>query len=217
MINDFFSRYENIARKADFLFKTIQEKYPLSIKCHIRCCDCCHAVFGVFPVEAAYINYHFNHLERKIRRDILRRAEKADVEILRAKDRLQQVFDNEPKMQVYGLGKQRVRCPFLTDRDECIFYEKRPIICRIYGVPYSLTKDKKERSYACGISGFQEKVTYPTVKLDKLYNELAQLSRELLSEGGTPIAKLNKANLMLPLSRVLRMPFEEIIKGEFGE
>ncbi|MEW6416903.1 MAG: hypothetical protein AB1480_02145 [Nitrospirota bacterium] len=217
MINDLFSRYENIAQKADLLFKTIQEKYPLSIKCHIRCCDCCYAVFGVFPVEAAYINYHFNRLGRKIRRDILRRAEKADEGILRAKDMLQQVFDDEPKMQTYGLGKQKVRCPFLTDKDECIFYEKRPIICRIYGVPYSLTKDNKEHSYACGISGFQEKVTYPTVKLDKLYNELVQISRELLSEGGTPIAKLNKANFMLPLSRVLRMPLEEIIKGEFGE
>lgn len=216
MINDLFSRYENIARKADHLFKTIQEKYPLSVTCHIRCCDCCYAVFGVFPIEAAYINYYFNRLERKIRRDILRRAEKADDEMLRAKDTLK-VFEDDPKMKVFGLGKQRVRCPFLTDRDECVFYEKRPIICRIYGVPYSLKIGDKEHSHVCGVSGFQANVTYPTVKLYKLYNELVQISRELLSEGGTPIAKLNKANLMLPLSRVLRMPFEEIIKGEFGE
>jgi Fe-S-cluster containining protein len=216
MLGDLFSRYENIARKADYLFKTIQEKYPLSVTCHIRCCDCCYAIFGVFPVEAAYINYHFNRLERKIRRDILRRAEKAEDEMLRAKDRLQ-VFDNKPQVQIYGLGKQRVRCPFLTDRDECIFYEKRPIICRIYGVPYSLTKDKKEHSYVCGMSGFKEKATYSTVKLDKLYEELVKLSRELLTRGETPITKLNKADFMLPLSRILRIPFEEIIKGEFGE
>jgi Fe-S-cluster containining protein len=216
MIDDLFSKYENIARKADFLFKTIQEKYPLSVTCHIRCCDCCYAVFGVFPVEAAYINYHFNHLERKIRRDILRGAEKSETEMLKAKDTLK-VFEDDPKVKVYGLGKQRVRCPFLADRDECIFYEKRPIICRIYGVPYSLKDGDKEHSHVCGVSGFQANVTYPTVKLDKLYNELVKLSKELMAEGGTPIAKLNKANLMLPLSRVLRMPFEEIIKGKFGE
>ncbi|MEW6162670.1 MAG: YkgJ family cysteine cluster protein [Nitrospirota bacterium] len=216
MLDDLFSRYENIARKANHLFNTIQEKYPLSVTCHIRCCDCCYAVFGVFPIEAAYINYHFNHLERKLRRDILRRAEKAEAEMLKAKDTLK-VFEDDPKMKVFGLGKQRIRCPFLTDRDECIFYEKRPIICRIYGVPYSLAKERKEQSYVCSMSGFQEKATYPTVKLDKLYNELVKLSKELMAEGGTPIAKLNKANLMLPLSRVLRIPFEEIIKGEFGE
>jgi hypothetical protein len=50
-----------------------------------------------------------------------------------------------------------------------------------------------------------------------LYNELVKLSKELLTEGGTPIAKLNKADLMLPLSRVLRIPLEAIIKGDFGE
>jgi Fe-S-cluster containining protein len=215
MLNDLFSKYENIARNADFLFKTIQEKYPLSVTCHIRCCDCCHAVFGLFPIEAAYLNYHFNRLERRIKRDVLRRAEKADDEMLRVKDRLQ-VFD-KPQMQVYGLGKQRVRCPFLTDKKECVLYEKRPIICRIYGVPYSLKDGKKEKSYVCSVSGFQEKVAYPTVKLDKLYNELVKLSKEILIEGGTPIAKLNKADLMLPLSRVLRIPFEAIIKGDFGE
>jgi len=215
MINDLFSRYENIARKADFLFKTIQEKYPLSIKCHIRCCDCCYAVFGVFPVEAAYINYHFNRLERKIRRDILRRAEKAEDEMLKAKDSLK-VFEDNPKMKVFGLGKQRVRCPLLQDSEECVLYEKRPIICRIYGVPYSLKQGDKEQAFVCSVSGFQEKVTYPTVKLDKIYQELCQLSKELLTEAGylNPAAK---ANLMLPLSRILRMPFEAIVKGNFGE
>lgn len=216
MIDELFSKYELEARKADYLFKTIQEKYPLSVTCHIRCCDCCYAVFGVFPIEAAYINYYFNRLERKIRRDILRRAEKADDEMLRAKDTLK-VFEDDPKMKVFGLGKQRVRCPLLQDSEECVLYEKRPIICRIYGVPYSLAKERKEQSYVCSMSGFQEKATYSTVKLDKLYNELVKLSKELMAEGGTPIAKLNKANFMLPLSKVLRMPFEEIIKGEFGE
>ena len=216
MIEDFFSKYENITRKADFLFKTIQEKYPLSVTCHIRCCDCCYAIFGVFPVEAAYLNYHFNRLERKIKRDVLRRAEKADDEMLKVKDRMR-VFDDKPQMKVFGLGKQRVRCPFLTDKKECVLYEKRPIICRIYGVPYSLKDGEKENSYVCSISNFQEKVEYPTVKLDKLYNELVKLSKELLTEGGTPIAKLNKANLMLPVSIVLRIPVEAIIKGDFGE
>lgn len=217
MLDNLFLRYENIIRKADYLFKTIQEKYPLSVKCHIRCCDCCYAIFGLFPIEAIYINYHFNRLERKIKREVLRRAEKAEAEILKARDKLRQAFKEKPEMQVYGLGKQKIKCPFLTEKDECILYEKRPVICRIYGVPYSLNDGKKETSYVCGISGFEANVCYPTVKLYKIYDELCKLSRELMAEGGTPIAKLNKANLMLPLSRVIRMPYEEIIKGNFQE
>lgn len=215
MINDLFSRYENIARKADILFKTIQEKYPLSVRCRLHCCDCCYAIFGVFPIEAAYINYHFNKLERKIRRDVLHRAEKAEAEMLKAKDKLK-VFEDDPKMKVFGLGKQRIRCPLLQDSEECVLYEKRPIICRIYGVPYSVKDGKKEMSFVCGISGFEEKASYPTVKLDKLYQELTSLSKDLLSEAGylNPAAK---ASLMLPLARILRMPSEEIMKGNFEE
>jgi Fe-S-cluster containining protein len=213
MIEELFSKYSAYAHKADILFKTIQEKYPDSVRCRIRCCDCCHAVFGILPIEAAFINYHFNRLERKVRRDVLRRAEKAEEEMLKAKDRLK-VFEDKPGMKVYGLGKQRVRCPFLSDQEACVFYENRPIICRIYGVPYSLKVGKKEHSYVCNLSGFEEKATYPAVKLDNIYRELVKLSTELFTEAGylNPAAK---ATLMLPLARVLRMPFEDIIKGNF--
>jgi Fe-S-cluster containining protein len=215
MTEELFSQYSTIARKANLLFKSIQEKYPMSVKCRVHCCDCCHAIFGVFPIEAAYINYHFNRLERKARRDVLRRAEKAEAEMLKAKDTLK-VFEDDPKMKVFGLGKQRVRCPLLQDSEECVLYEDRPIICRVYGVPYTLKKDKKEISYVCGVSDFQQKVSYPAVKLDNIYQELVRLSKDLLAGAGylNPAAK---ANLMLPLARVVRMPFEEIMKGSFGE
>jgi Fe-S-cluster containining protein len=215
MIENLFLQYADIARKADLLFKTIQEKYPASVKCRVRCCDCCHAIFGVFPIEAAYINYHFNHLDRKVKRDVLRRAEKAEAEMLKVKDRLK-VFEDDPKMKVFGLGKQRVRCALLQDSEECALYEKRPIICRVYGVPYTLKKDNKELSYVCGISNFEEKASYPAVKLDNIYQQLVKLSTDMMTEAGylNPAAK---ANLMLPLARILRMPFEEIIKGNLEE
>jgi Fe-S-cluster containining protein len=215
MIDDLFGKYLQEVRKADYLFKTIQEKYPDSVRCRIRCCDCCHAVFGVFPIEAAYIVRHFSRMDRKTRRDVLRIAEKSEAEILKAKDTLK-VFEDKPQMKVYGLGKQRVRCPFLSEREECIFYENRPIICRIYGVPFSMNDGKKEKAYACGLSGFEEKVTYPTVKLDKIYQELCNISKELFREAGY-IQPGNKASLMLPLPRVVRMSFQAIVKGDFGE
>jgi Fe-S-cluster containining protein len=213
MIEELFSQYAAYVRKADILFKTIKEKYPDSVRCRIRCCDCCHAVFGVLPIEAAFINYHFNRLERKERRDILRRAEKAETEMLKAKESLK-IFDENEKMKVYGIGKQRVRCPFLSEKEECVFYDTRPVICRVYGVPYSMFNGKKQLSYVCGLSGFEPKATYPTVKLDSIYKEFIRLSTELFKDEGylNPAAK---ATLMVPLSRVIRMPFDDIVKGNF--
>lgn len=214
MLDDIFSRYTNIVQKADVLFMAIQEKYPHSVKCRIHCCDCCYAFFGVFPIEAAYLNYHFSRSERKVKRDILRGVEKTEAQMLKAWDKLQ-VFDDKPQIKVYGLGKERIRCPFLTDKKECILYDKRPIICRIYGVPFSLIDGKKEQVYVCPVSGFQEKVSYPAVKLDKIYRELCKLSEELLKNSRS--AHPEKAYLMLPLSKVLKMSLEAIIKGDFGE
>jgi Fe-S-cluster containining protein len=213
MIEELFSRYQNEARKADILFKTIAEKYPLSVKCRIRCCDCCHAIFGVFPIEAAYINYHLNRLERKIRRDVQRRAEKSEAEMIKATDKLKDVFKDDPKMQLYGLGKQRVRCPLLSEKDECVLYEYRPMICRVYGVPFSLKqKNDKEVSYACGLSGFQAKVSYPAVKLDRIYHILHELSMELLARAGS--LHPEKADNMISISKAVRMSFEAIVKGD---
>ena len=215
MIEELFSRYESTSRKADYLFKTIQEKYPLSVKCTIRCADCCHAIFGVMPIEAAYLHIALRRLDRRVRREVLRRAEKAEAEMRKAKDTLHKVFEDKPKMKVYGLGKQRVRCPLLTDRKECVLYDKRPTICRIYGVPYTLKKDKKEHSYVCGLSGFEEKATYAAVKLDNLYHELFMLSKELFD--AAKAAHPDRANLMVPISRILQMPFEKIMQGDFEE
>jgi Fe-S-cluster containining protein len=215
MREELFPRCEVLHRKVDVLFKTIQEKYPDSVRCRIRCCDCCHAVFGLFPVEAAYINYHFSKLDRKVRRDVLKRAEKAEVAMLKVKDTLK-VFEDDPKMKVYGIGKQRVRCPLLNDKEECVLYERRPVICRIYGVPYSLHKGKKELAYVCGMSGFEAKVSYPTVKLDPIYQELANLSVEMLKDAGF-LNPAVKARLMLPIERIVRMSFDDIVNGNFGE
>jgi Fe-S-cluster containining protein len=214
MLNDLFGRYEVLAKKADFLFKTIQKQYPACVRCRIHCCDCCHAIFGVFPIEAAYINYYFNRLERKVKRDVLRRAEKAEDQMLKVKDRLH-VFDDDPRQKVYGLGKQRIRCPFLNEKEECVFYEKRPIICRIYGVPFTMKDGNKEKVYVCGFSGFLKSVNYPTVKLNDMYHQLCQFSKELLTKSNA--AHPERAALMLPLSRVLKIPLESIIKGDFAE
>ena len=219
MLDELFSRYRELAQSADALFHTIQEKYPLSVKCRVHCCDCCYAIFGVFPVEAAYVAYHFSRLDRRIRRNVIRHAEKSEVEMLKAHDQLEQVFEDNQKMKAFGLGKQRVRCPLLKEQKECILYEHRPIICRVYGVPFSLKSDgKKSRSYVCGLSAFESKVSYPAVKLDNIYERLVLLSQEMLSE--TAKGKKTqpaKANLMLSLSKVLRMSVNDIIEGNLGE
>jgi len=205
---DFFGEYETLAQKVNYLFKKIETEHPEGVRCHIHCCDCCYAPFGLFIIEAAYINFYFNRLETKQKKEIFRRIEKTEIQMLEAKDRLR-AFDDNPKMKVFGLGKQRVKCPFLNDRDECDLYEKRPIICRLYGVPFSINNE----AHVCGLSGFKKGVTYPTVKLDKIYDQLCSLSVELLNWTRSPHPE--RALLLLPLAKAIRMPLDSLIRGDF--
>jgi Fe-S-cluster containining protein len=148
----------------------------------------------------------------RVKTETLRRGEKTESGMLRVRDKLG-VFDHDPKMKLYGLGKQRIACPFLDNKKECVIYKRRPIICRIYGVPFRVRDGKKEKVYVCGFSGFLKGINYPTVKLDEIYHELYQLSKEVLTKANSTY--LERAALMLSLPKVLKTPLEAIIKGDF--
>ena len=59
-----FRRYEEIAGLADAAFRRLAERHADLVRCIPQCADCCHAVFGLFPVEAAYLRLHFDQLDR---------------------------------------------------------------------------------------------------------------------------------------------------------
>jgi len=61
-------RYEQLADRADQAFQKMQQDYPECIKCKPHCSDCCHALFGLFLIETAFLKSHFDRLGRKERR-----------------------------------------------------------------------------------------------------------------------------------------------------
>ena len=50
-----FSKLEQLLRHVDITVTTIAKEYPAEVKCEPGCADCCHAVFDVSFIEAAYI------------------------------------------------------------------------------------------------------------------------------------------------------------------
>lgn len=123
---ELFGEYRIWVGKADNAFKKMREEYGYCIPCRIHCYDCCYAIFGLFLIEAVYVNYHFNSLKRRERREATIQAEKTETDLLKIKDKIS-VFDDDSKMKIYGLGKERVKCPLLNDQKECILYDHRPI------------------------------------------------------------------------------------------
>jgi Fe-S-cluster containining protein len=164
-------------------------------------------VFDITLVEAVYINHHFNEsLARKDRRLIERRAEKADRKYYQIKRMLQKMYVDEgksPDEVLVQLAQERVRCPLLNDDDLCDSYEKRPITCRVYGIPTSIGG----KAHICEKSKFEDGTAYPTVNLDKMNDRLFALSEELLREVGSKNLKRHMS--LVPPSAALMITYDE--------
>jgi Fe-S-cluster containining protein len=206
-----FKQYETLVQGVEQSVKQVREGHPECFRCAEKCSDCCFAVFDLSLVEAVYLNVHFFHLLDKEKQDvILERADRADRHYYKLKRRLHKMMVQEGKKEEEALlqtAEERVRCPFLNEADLCDLYEKRPITCRVYGVPSAI----HGAGHTCGKSGFKEGVAYPTINLDRINERLFGLSELLLKEIGSKDQQLRMR--LLPVSTTLLTDFDEAFFG----
>jgi len=208
-ISYLFEPYDNLVATADQAFQRIAGEFGECIQCEPHCADCCHAVFGLFLIEAVFLKRDFGQLNEEERKAALQRGRDAD----KALEKLQKTlkaFKDDPQMATYSLGKARIRCPLLNDHNECILYPYRPITCRVYGIPTKVQGVPR----VCGQAGFKKEQTYPVFDLDGTHRELHQLSKELLERAGEKNSE--RASLLLSVSKVIKTPVEELITGNPG-
>jgi Fe-S-cluster containining protein len=205
VVNDLFRRYELLAREADQAFEGMRARYGALMKCRHGCSDCCHAVFGLFSIEAAHIQESFERLGRKERRFALIRAEKSARDLERTMGRLK-VGDEDSASHHHALATQRVRCPLLDDQQQCIAYPFRPITCRVYGIPTLIHK----RIRACPKNLFKPGQSYPAFDLDGVYREMYHMSVELLSgrHGSPP----DGASFLISVAKTIATPWADLVK-----
>ena len=197
-----FRGYEALVAGADLAFGKMQDNHPSGVSCVPRCSDCCHAVFGVFLLEAVFLRYHFEKLDRKTRRQVALRAGKAEKEMGRI---LGEAHKEEEPHGSYPLEKARVRCPLLDEAHECILYPYRPITCRVYGIPTAI----QGKAHVCWKAKFEREKTYPTYNLDEVNRQLYHLSRELLQ--GVGGSDPSKATFLVSVAKVITTQTPDLI------
>lgn len=203
-----FHNYEILVDKAEAGFIRMKNDYGQCILCELHCSDCCHAVFGLFLIEAVYIREQFAQIREDLKEDVIERSKKFDREIADLHKKLK-AFEDDPRMQNYTMARERIRCPMLDDREECVIYHRRPITCRIYGIPTRI----HGKIRACGKSGFKEGETYPVFDLDGIYRDLFILSKDLLDAAG--VDSTDKATLMISMSKIIQTPIDDLINNDF--
>jgi Fe-S-cluster containining protein len=205
-----FSNYEKLAKAADQVFEKIKTDFPREMSCRMGCSDCCHALFDVSLVEALYVNHHFNRLfEGEARKALVEKANRADRTVYKikrdARKRLEKGGSEEELL--VSLSAERVRCPLLDNRDQCVLYEHRPITCRLYGVPTEVGG----LSHSCGKTGFIKGKSYPTVHMEKMNQQLFSLAVNLVRKMESKFPQLSE--LVMPLSAAVLTDFNDEFLG----
>ncbi len=207
---EFFARYEQLAKGCSDIFESMKKKYSKEVSCKLGCVDCCYALFDLTLIEAMYLNKKFYELVPKSEQEkILEEADRIDRQIYKIKRwafRERQKGVAEDKI-LEEIGKKRIKCPLLSENNKCILYEFRPITCRVYGLPLAISGDVK----ICSKSGFVPGQKYETVIIDKINSRLFQLSTELVQCIPTRYTALNE--VLVPLSMALLTDYNEEYLG----
>ncbi|WP_027364439.1 YkgJ family cysteine cluster protein [Desulfotruncus alcoholivorax] len=198
-LSDIFEKYELLAAQAEESFNAMQQSYGDCVKCKVQCSDCCSAVFGLFPVESAYLNYRFHELGEPARKEITSRLEEFEKSLAAMQEKIRACGDDTGKINEI-MATQRIRCPMLNDQQKCAIYAHRPVTCRVYGIPTIIGG----KIHACWKAGFEKGKAYPAFDLDKIYRELFQLSKDYLQKVGE--SDLDQAGLLVSMARAITAP-----------
>jgi len=201
--NDLFRSYELLVDKAEAAFQGMQKDHSSCIKCEPHCSDCCHAIFGLFLIEAGYLKEHLDELTNEEKRAALLRCEEAEKSLERLQKMLQ-AHEGDPQMQAYIMSRERIPCPLLNENQDCILYPYRPITCRVYGIPTKV----QGKARVCWKAEFKKDERYPVFDLDGVYRDLYFLSTELLKSAGKDDPE--KASLLISVSKAITTSLEDL-------
>jgi len=204
----YFAKYEALVHMVDGIFDRVKSEYPACVNCQKGCSECCFALFDLTLIEAIYLNHKFNQVFGKDHR-MLEKANRADRQVYKLKKRAYQDHEkgkNEVAI-LAEMGKERVRCPLLNDREMCDLYDVRPITCRIYGIPTSIYG----MSHTCGKSGFEAGGKYPTINMDKIHAQLYGISQEIVEAIKTKYNRMGE--MLVPVSMALLTDYDDVYFG----
>ncbi len=205
-----FVKYEALIQMVDAVFDRVKNEYPKEVFCREKCSDCCYALFDLTLIEALYIKDQFNkNFSGSEKNKILEIADKTDRALTKMKRQaFKDVKNGADQLEIIGkMSQERVRCPLLGEDNLCVMYDKRPITCRVYGIPTSTAGV----SHICGRTNFKQGDPYPTLNMDKIYTQLQLFSAEMIKDIKSEKIKMHE--ILIPVSMALMTNFDEEYLG----
>lgn len=209
-LKEHFAKYEALIQIVDAVFDRVKKEYPKEVFCREKCSDCCYAIFDLTLIEALYLKDQFlKNFSGSQKNQVLEIADKTDRALTKMKRKaFKEAKDGADQLEIIGkMSQERVRCPLLGEDNLCVMYDKRPITCRIYGIPTSTAGV----SHICGRTNFKQGEPYPTLNMDKIYTQLQLLSAELVRDIKSEKIKMHE--ILIPVSMALVTDFDDEYLG----
>lgn len=205
-----FQSYEALRASADAVFARMEKDYPGCVKCGRGCSDCCHALFDLPLVEAMYLNEAFRDAfpYGRERSTVLEKAADADRRLAKMKRDMYRAERGGASAEeiMTDTASKRMACPLLNEKQECSLYDKRPITCRLYGVPQEIGG----KGHVCGFSDFRAGENYPAVKMSAIQEKLDRMGGEIAKILGS---RFKLTEIYVPLSMALLTDFNDKFLG----
>ncbi len=143
------NKYLQLCREVEDEFARNRRLHGDRIHCRPGCSDCCHQIFQVTEIEAAYITQGVRQMSTEARQRLVARAQPYQ----EARRRLVAAKGEPEAWGSLPPPGTRLACPALED-GVCTIYPYRPLICRKFGIPL-YNPDKPGRVFACELN-FQD-------------------------------------------------------------
>jgi Fe-S-cluster containining protein len=190
-----FDSLQRVASAWEEEFARNKRLHGAKIQCRRGCTDCCHHLFQITELEAAFISTAVKSLPPEKRQPMKQRARQytEDREKLLSDRQIPDAWGSLPPP---GL---RLACPALED-DACQIYENRPLICRKYGMPLYNPR-KPDQVFACELN-FKPGEEIEDSRLvqihTNLYHQAVEVQAEYNRQGGRRDTKpINVARAIL--------------------
>jgi Fe-S-cluster containining protein len=105
-------------------------------RCRRGCHRCCSSgLFTVSPLDALYLRENLKRVPASVRRRVIAQAG-ATLDLLEQRGfnfRKDPLLRSSRAADRLGRESSGIRCPALNEKNQCLIYDHRPLLCRLFG------------------------------------------------------------------------------------
>lgn len=209
-LREIYQSYEGLLADVEQEFNRVRNIFGARILCAKGCSSCCHQLFPISLIEAAYVSKAVKGLDPDARDEMQRKARSYLLELTDGKFRETHTVEEHSELVGDALdrlaGVKHIPCPAL-ENDSCSIYSNRPIIARKWGIPLWNPKNPNVLQ-ACDLNFKAGEV----IEGDGLVEPQMELEYRWLSWNHEVLESLDLADVVATVASAVLFDYEALLQ-----